>query len=369
MAWHARCVEMETIMKTLKKATASLIRIDGSQGEGGGQILRSALALSALTGQPFTLERIRAARKRPGLMRQHLTCVRALAEVCQAEVSEGLGVGSDTLTFCPGEVRSLDGQTFAIGTAGSTMLLLQALLPVLLRAPEPSRFTLVGGTHVNFAPCFEFIDEVFLAQLRRLGARVELTLVKAGFFPAGGGIVEVRVEPSSLKPATWTTKETAWELSAEVLSTPEVPKAVAEKELERVQKQLRIGPEQTWLRQTFPSHSPGNALILRALTASDDAPGTVAAAYGERGKRAEQVAGEALWMMKRFLNSPAPVDEFLADQLLLPLAMAGGGEFVASALTPHFHTNVDVIRAFLPECATEIERLDRFAWKVRLTGA
>ena len=341
-------------MKTMKKTREILL--DGSKGEGGGQILRSALSLSAITGKSFRLENIRSGRKRPGLMRQHLTCVQATAAICRAKTSEA-EIGSTELDFSPGNIQA-SYDTFSIGTAGSTMLLLQTVLPVLLHAPESSEIRLSGGTHVIKAPCFEYLNEVFLPRIAEMNGRAKMTLERPGFFPAGGGRVCLRVDPSELSPCEWNDVSKKSVTSAEVISTPEIPKAVADKELHKARNAFSLESEDTWIREIKDAACAGNALIIRSAD-------TLTCALGDRGKRAEQVAKEAIWEMQRYLNSPAPIDEHLADQLLLPLALAGGGGFTAVALTPHFYSNVEVIEAFLP-IKIETEKLDRFAWKVTI---
>ena len=162
-----------------------MITIDGSAGEGGGQILRSSLALSLVTGQPFRMERIRAKRQKPGLLRQHLTAVEAAKAVGCAEVS-GETLGSQTLDFRPGPVTP-GNYRFAVGTAGSATLVLQTVLPALLTASDPSTLTLEGGTHNPLAPSFDFLDRCFMPLIHRMGPSVELELKRPGFFPAGGG--------------------------------------------------------------------------------------------------------------------------------------------------------------------------------------
>ncbi len=341
-------------MKTLQKKCG--IDLDGSTGEGGGQILRSALSLSAITGRPFALNRIRAGRKRPGLMRQHLTCVQAVAEICGAKTS-ALQLGGTELMFEPGCIQASQGH-FEIGTAGSTTLLLQTILPVLMHAPQASQVQLSGGTHAIKAPCFEYLDEVFLPRLAQMNARVQVDLKRVGFFPAGGGRLSLTVEPSSLLPYQWHDCADKTALSAEVLTTAEIPKSVAERELQKACKAFALTQEDVWVREITSAACPGNALLIRS-------EGSLSCAYGGRGKRAEQVAKDAIWDMQRYLNSPAPIDEHLADQLLLPLALAGGGGFTTLALTPHFHSNVEVIEAFL-EIKIKTEKLDRHTWKVTI---
>ena len=171
-----------------------MLTIDGSFGEGGGQILRTALALSLVTGKPFRIDNIRAGRKNPGLLRQHLTAVNAATEISQAEVT-GAGIGSRELTFAPGSVESGD-YAFAVGTAGSTTLVLQTVLPALLIADGKSQLILEGGTHNPFAPPFDFLEQAFLPLVNRMGPRVTAELERPGFYPAGGGRMRVTIEPA-----------------------------------------------------------------------------------------------------------------------------------------------------------------------------
>lgn len=183
----------------------STLIIDGSQGEGGGQVLRTSLALSMVTGRPFRIEGIRAGRANPGLLRQHLTGVRAAAEISGAKV-QGAELGSKQLTFEPGEVRAGDYQ-FSIGTAGSTTLVLQTILPALLAAKGRSTMVLEGGTHNPAAPPFDFLQRVFLPLVNRMGPRVSVELERHGFFPAGGGCFRVVVDPvEKLQPLELLTR-------------------------------------------------------------------------------------------------------------------------------------------------------------------
>lgn len=340
----------------------SPILIDGSQGEGGGQILRSSLSLSAITGKPFVIENIRSGRQKPGLMRQHLTCVQAAAELCQANISE-VGIGSEAFTFEPGEIQA-SCATFAIGTAGSISLLLQTILPILLHADNSSEVVLTGGTHAIQAPSIEYIEEIYLPVMMRAGAHVELDLVNYGFFPAGGGEVILSVQPSQLHPLTIRERNDALCISAEVINTPEIPDGVGDKEIAAVEEKLRLHHSQE--TRIAACHCPGNVLIVRASGEPGGSPGTLVSACGEKNKRSQQVAKEAVRRMGRYINSPASVDEFLADQLLLPMALAGGGEYSATCLTPHFHSNVQVIEQFLP-VTIHHEKFDRFGWRVEIS--
>ena len=341
------------------------ILLDGSQGEGGGQILRAALGLSAVTGKPFTMVKIRAGRKRPGLMRQHLAGVKAVATLTDARMPERVGLGSTSLDFEPRTLRGGE-ETFLIGSAGSTTLLFQTVLPILLKATESCRFSFVGGTHVPFAPCFEYVAEILVPTLRALGANLSVSLDRVGFFPAGGGLFEASSSPSELSPVHWTGPATKDEITAEVLVTPSIHSSVAEREQRKVASEFNLDRSEVWMRHVELTACPGNAVLVRAA-GRGGSPGTLTASYGDHGKRAERVASEAIWPMKRYLESPANIDEFLADQLLVPLALAGGGSFTTTALTPHFYSQVEVISQFLPDIEIQTERLDRLAWKVVVT--
>jgi len=327
------------------KTQAPTVHIDGSQGEGGGQILRTALSLSAITGRPFSLTQIRAGRKKPGLMRQHLTCVESVAEICGAKTSDPT-VGSTELEFEPGPIRALDA-SFAIGTAGSTSLLAQAILPVALCAPGASEFVLSGGTHVMASPSTDFLADLFLPALQEMGAEVELKLERHGFFPAGGGQVRLKVQPFSRRiPFERHEKPASLEVGLEVLMTKGVPPEVAEKEIAQVEKAFGADQLSKFVLGIRNAASDGNAVILRA-SEPDGAVRALSCAPGSRGVRAEKVAQTAIRGLKRFLTGSVPIDEHLADQLLLPLALVGEGSFTTGELTPHFHTNCDVIRRFL----------------------
>lgn len=329
-------------MKIIRKLKMNPICINGANGEGGGQILRTALSLSAITGRPFRIDRIRAGRKRPGLLRQHLTCVGAVAEICDAHV-EGLTLGSEALEFVPGEIRSFDGR-FEISSAGSAGLLLQTVLPVLLHAPDASSVEFGGGTHAIYAPCFHYLDEVFLPQIRAMGARVGIELTRYGFFPAGGGRIRLEVQPSKL--SSYRGAETVDKSldGAEIITTATIAETVVEREIDALCRQLNLKRSQISVTTVEDSVCPGNAVLIRVRGGD---VGTLVAGFGERGKRAERVIRDAATEVKRYLSSSAPVDEYLADQLVLPIAIAGGGEFYATRLSSHSKTNINTITDFL----------------------
>lgn len=319
-----------------------LVVIDGSFGEGGGQILRTSLSLSMVTGRPFRIESIRAGRAKPGLLRQHLTAVRAAAEVCGAAV-EGGAIGSGGLRFSPGPIRSGEF-AFSIGTAGSTTLVLQTVLPALLRAPAASRVTIEGGTHNPHAPTVDFLTLAFLPLLRRMGASVALTLDRHGFYPAGGGRITAAIEPApELRPLELTDRGELVTREA-VATVAALPGEIAKRELRVVVEKLGWGPETVHIRQLDPACGPGNVV---SIAVGSEHLTEVFTAFGVRGVSAEAVAREAAEQARAYLRAGVPVWEHLADQMILPLALAGGGRFTTGPLSNHTRTNIAVCEQFL----------------------
>jgi RNA 3'-terminal phosphate cyclase (ATP) len=320
-----------------------MIIIDGSLGEGGGQILRTSLALAALTGRAFRLTHIRAGRQRPGLMRQHLAAVEAAAAVCGAETS-GAAMRSGELTFAPGAVRSGDYR-FAIGSAGSTTLVLQTvLLPLLLKAVAPSELAIEGGTHNPHAPPFDFVEKVFLPLLRRMGARVGVALERHGFYPAGGGRIRVTIEPiARLAPLELLARGACLARQAMALSSA-VRASVGQNETEQIAR-LLAWPADCASSEQVDSPGPGNVAYawVRHEHSSE-----LFTAFGGAGVNRDTVAQRVAMQTQRYLNKDVPVGPQLADQLLLPLALAGSGRFRTLTPTEHTKTNIEVIRQFLP---------------------
>lgn len=319
-----------------------MLTLDGSAGEGGGQILRSALTLSLWTGRPFRIERIRQKRSRPGLMRQHLTAVKAAETVSGAE-TEGAEVGSTVLTFRPGPVRGGE-HSFAVATAGSTTLVLQTVLPALMLAAVPSRLTLEGGTHNPFAPPWDFLVEAYLPLLERMGPRFQPQLERAGFFPAGGGRVSISIEPAAkLGTLELLTVDESRELAATVL-TANLPKHVGAREAKRIQELTSLPSERIEVTELQGVAGPGNAVMvkLRSPTVTE-----VFSAFGQQGVRAEAVAEQAVREYRRFLTTGVPVGEHLADQLILPFAKAGKGSFRSLPLSRHASTQLELVGKFL----------------------
>jgi RNA 3'-terminal phosphate cyclase (ATP) len=322
---------------------AEMITIDGSEGEGGGQMLRTSLALSLVTGQPFRMVNIRAARKKPGLLRQHLTAVQAATAVGDA-VCDGVEIGSREIVFRPERIRG--GQfKFAVGTAGSTTLVLQTVLPALMLASAPSTLLLEGGTHNPFAPPFDFLAQTFLPQLARYGPRVNATMLRPGFYPAGGGKLSVEITPvSKLTPVEpFDRGEDRGRRVVGHLAS--LSPTIAERAFEQVLKRMKWERSVCEVVQHPETCGPGFALT--AEVASQNITETFTG-FGERGVHAEQVADNLVDQVRHYLTGQAPVGEYLADQLLLPLALAGIGGFHAVGLSLHARTNMDVIHRFLP---------------------
>ena len=317
-----------------------MIRIDGSEGEGGGQVLRTALALALATATPFQIENIRAKRNKPGLLRQHLTSVQAATLVGQARV-EGAALGSTSLAFVPGAVGGGD-YSFSVGTAGSAMLVLQTILPPLLLADPPSTVVVEGGTHNPAAPPFEFIDRVFLPFVERLGPRVGRTLERHGFYPAGGGRVVVRIEPVR-QFARWDALDRGEITGRRVrVLIANLPTHIARREVAVMLRDLNWPPESASVEEP-PANGPGNAAMIEIRS---EHACELCTNFGETGLAAEAVAGRAVDEARRYLASGVPVGRHLADQLLPLLALGPGGSFRTLALTQHAMTNAGIVKLF-----------------------
>jgi len=319
-----------------------MIRIDGSIGEGGGQILRTALSLSLCTGHAFRIERIRARRRRPGLQPQHLAAVHAAATIGHASV-QGAEPGSGTLEFAPGSIRP-GNYHFDIGTAGSTTLVLQTVLPPLMLAAAPSRLDIEGGTHNPMAPPFEFVQHAWRPLIERMGPRLALQLDRPGFYPAGGGRIAAAIEPAArLTPLRLDARGPVLALEAEILLC-HLPRHIAERERTILQRAFDIPDTRIRIHTDDSAPGPGNAVSLFVMA---EHVTEVFTAIGRRGLPAEKVAGQVVDAAQEYLSADVPVGRHLADQLLLPLALAGAGRFVTLPPSRHTTTNITVIRRFL----------------------
>lgn len=320
-----------------------MIELDGSTGEGGGQVLRTALTLSMITGQPFRISNIRARRAKPGLMRQHLVAVQAAAQVSDAMVTDA-DVGSQALTFAPKRIKSGDYQ-FAIGTAGSCTLVLQTILPALLYGDAVSTVRITGGTHNPMAPPVQFLQRAYCRLLREMGATIDIDILRAGFYPAGGGVVLASVAPcSGLRPLELLSRGKRVSGYAESIVAG-VPASVARRELECIGAGMGWDEPQL-LECSLPAEQgPGNALLI---TLEHEHVTEVFTAFGEKMVRAEAVAKSVLQEARRYIASNAAVGEHLADQVMLPMALAGGGRYSIERVSQHARTNAEVIARFLP---------------------
>lgn len=335
-----------------------MITIDGSRGEGGGQVLRTSLGLSLVTGTPFTIEKIRAGRKKPGLMRQHLTAVNAATEVGGAEV-EGAALNSRSLVFRPKGIRA-GSYRFAVGTAGSATLVLQTVLPALLVADGPSELVLEGGTHNPFAPPFDFLQKAFLPILSKMGAKVTAMLEAPGFYPAGGGRFTVKIEPTGkLKPFELMERGEIVAKRA-VARVAQIPENIAHREIKTVGSKLGWIKDDLSVEVVDNSRGPGNIVVIEIESVNVT---EVFTGFGEKGVKAEHVARKAVDEARKYLAADVPVGPYLADQLLIPMAMAGGGRFRTMKLTRHTETNIEMVQRFL-EVGIEVDKLDNGSCEV-----
>ena len=320
------------------------VELDGSFGEGGGQILRSSLALSLLTGRPFHLRNIRARRSKPGLQPQHLKSVHAAAEVSQAIV-QGAQPGSGTLDFEPGPVRP-GNYHFRVGTAGATSLVLHTIYLPLALAKGPSTVTVEGGTHVPHSPCFHFLDRSWRPYMALLGIDVTLTMDRAGFYPRGGGIIRAAIRPAGLLRG-FNPPEQPPATGLRVLSAVAgLPEHISKRQARRAVDRLADRDLEIDVREESWPGGPGTMLGIELDT--QPAP-TFFFGLGERGKRAEAVADETVAQVEAYLDSgPAGIDEHSADQLMLPLAFAPeASTFRAACVSRHLLTNIAVIQRFV----------------------
>lgn len=338
-----------------------MLTIDGSIGEGGGQVLRSALALSLFVGEPFRFVNIRARRPRPGLRPQHLAAVRAAAEISDACVT-GAALDARELTFVPGPVRAGEYH-FAIGTAGSTGLVVQTILPALITADGVSSLYLEGGTHNPQAPTYDFLASAYRPLIERMGPNVHMELLRAGFYPAGGGRLRVRIEPvSKLRRWQLEVRGPVQSLAATVLLS-KLPNHIGEREIAVLTAGLALTAGFVELRSLENSLSPGNVV---SVFCNSEQLTEVFTGIGRRGVPAEKVAGEVVRATRHYLEADVPVGKYLADQLLLPLALAGGGSFVTFPPSSHTLTNIRVIEKFLPVSIRCAPLPDSERWRIEV---
>lgn len=329
-----------------------MIVIDGSEGEGGGQVVRSALALSLVSGQPFRIDKVRGGRSKPGLMRQHVTAIEAACGIGAASC-DGATVGSSQIEFRPGRVQAGDYH-FAVGTAGSTGLVLQTILPPLMLADGPSRLVLEGGTHNMLAPPFEFIARCFLPLIARMGPQVSARLVRHGFYPAGGGRIEVDIVPAPLSPVEFVDRGALRRVSARAVIAA-LQEDIAARELGSAKAGLDW-PEDAFAVDRLPDEvGPGNILLLEA---EFDHVTEIASGFGKLGVAAQHIGKTTAARMAGYLASTAFAGPYLADQMLLPMALTGGGCFTSVKPSQHAITAAVIIVRFIDRQVMFGERAD-----------
>lgn len=304
-------------------------------------MLRTALSLALVQQKAIHVTKIRAGREKPGLRAQHLAALNAAATIGQADVT-GAELGSQEITFQPKAIVPADYR-IDVGTAGSTALVLQTILPALLLAKVPSSLVLDGGTHNPFAPSFEFLSRAFLPVVNRLGAKVEAKLDRAGFYPEGGGKIRVTIQP----PAKWSRLELLerGEIRKRraTATVVDLPLHIVERELKEVKHGLGWKKAELRAGDLGPARGPGNTLTLEIEA---EHVTEVIARVGQKGIRAERVADECVEEAKRYLEAHVPVGEHLADQLMVPLAVAGGGTYRTLPLSKHSRTQIDLLALF-----------------------
>ncbi len=328
------------------------IKIDGGFGEGGGQILRTSVALSAITKKPVEVFNIRAKRDNPGLRPQHVTAIKAVASLCNADV-ENLSVGSSMIRFSPKEMQS-GSMKMDVGTAGSITMILQAVIPAVSLAGKKADIELIGGTDTRWSPTFDYIRYVVRAAYKTLGINFDVNVLRRGYYPAGGGIVKASIEPSKLNLLDMVSAPKIEPKMISVCSS--LPKHVAERQiasaLSRLQKEnVKCNSYSASLEQ---SHSPGSSILI--YSTSDYGPFIGGDSIGERGKRAEEVGAEAADKFLEPYLSNVPIDPYLADMLVLPLSLANGrSRFLVNRASQHLTTNLYIASKII-NCSYEISK-------------
>lgn len=315
-----------------------MLVIDGDMGEGGGQLLRTALALSVCRQISFEIFNIRARRQKPGLQPQHLAAVQAAAKISAASV-DGASLNSQHLRFQPRGIFAGDYR-FNIGTAGSATLLVQTLLPALMLNKTPSSLHVTGGTHNPLSPPFDFFARAFCPLLTRMGFLIDARLERPGFYPRGGGIMQVALASADkLRPLRLLERGEVRRLSARILLA-HLPAHIASRERDILQRSLSIAEDDIAIDTADAAFGPGNVVCVFVHSAYVT---EVFTGFGQRGVPAESVAQKVTAQVNDYLRSEVPVGRYLADQLLIPVTLAGGGEFLTQPPSLHTTTNMAVI--------------------------
>jgi RNA 3'-terminal phosphate cyclase (ATP) len=333
-----------------------MLPIDGSSGEGGGQILRTALALSTVTGKPFRIEKIPAGRPKPGLLRQHLTAVKAAAKISGATIT-GAELGSGS--FTPGPVNPGEF-AFSVGTAGSATLVLQTVLPALLIAHARSKLLLEGGTHNPTAPPFDFLVKSVLPLINRMGPIVTAELERPGFYPAGGGRFNVSIAPAPrLLPLEMLERGAIRSIRTRAV-VANLPRSIAVREVKLIGRLLALSEDALIVEEIRGALGPGNAVAVEIETENRT---EVFTGFGEVDVRAEGVATRVVQEARAYIASGVPIGRYVTDQLLIPMALAGAGRFRTGPLSRHTTTNLEVIRQFL-EVKIELVEEPKRIWTI-----
>ncbi|MBN1501872.1 MAG: RNA 3'-terminal phosphate cyclase [Spirochaetes bacterium] len=336
-----------------------MITIDGSFGEGGGQIIRSCLGLSLLTGKEFKINNIRAGREKPGLLRQHLTAANAAVSLSDADVY-GNELGSRELYFKPGKVKP-GTYKFSVGTAGSLTLVLQTILPALLTAGQESVITLEGGTHNSFAPSFDFLENSFFKILKNMGVAIESEIEQYGFYPAGGGRAVIRINSvPDLKPLFLTERKKILKISATAVFS-RISAEIAKKELNIVKGKFNLESSDCRVREVN-SPGPGNVLLLEM---ESETVTEVITSFGEKNISSEKVAENAVSEAEKYIKAEVPVGEHLADQLIIPICMAGKGAFRTMKPSLHTLTNIEVVKKFI-DISIQVTEVNGKEWEIKI---
>ncbi|NJD77123.1 MAG: RNA 3'-terminal phosphate cyclase [Candidatus Methanoperedens sp.] len=332
-----------------------MMLLDGSYGEGGGQILRTAAALSAVTGEPVEIINIRKGRPKPGLAIQHVKAVEIMGKICDAEV-EGCFPGSTSLSFKPGKIKG-GIYRIDIGTAGSIPLLLQCLMPAAMYASSPLELVVSGGTDVAWSPSIDYLRFVTLRVLSRLGYKCDIRLIRRGYYPRGGGCVRAVISPSSLEKVDFN--ENTCNLMKGISHSSGLPPHVAQRQAASAEKILLQEGYKTEITLEINEYtSIGSGITLWCFAAGG-------IGLGMPGLRAEKVGQDAAHSILPELKSGSGVDIFLADQLIPYMALAGGGSFTTRMITPHTKTNIWVTEKFL-DVKFNIEEMENGLFKAHL---
>jgi len=341
------------------------IMVDGAAGEGGGQLLRASLALSMALGRPFHMVNIRANRPKSGLKRQHLTCLSAAQAICGAEVT-GNAMNSMEITFVPGQAQPGEYR-FDIGSGGSCTMVLQALVPPLLTASAPSRLTVTGGTHVPHAPPFEFLRDTLFPWLEKLGPRLTANMERPGFMQVGGGNITVDIEPTPALKILDAGDCGAFQSANAHIRAYNLHDGVAEREGAALREKnfvgLGLSAENVYVeKETRSEVGPGNVVLV---TVRRESGAMVCTGIGQRNVGAESVARQAANRAMAFFKAEVPVEKHLADQLLVPLALAGGGNFLTEKPSLHTKTCMELLPLFMNIKARAVQQNAK-AWRITL---